>query len=91
MRPLQKSNSQRTHDATQMMQAQAYKSRLESSGMFKQPIAVQIVKAGPFYAAEEYHQQFTIKNPQYYEQYRVGCGRDRRLQAVWGAQAHKSN
>ncbi len=77
------------HDAAQMKQAQAYKDSLKP--MFKQPIAVQIVAAGPFYAAEEYHQKFTIKNPQYYEQYRVGCGRDRRLQAVWGAQAHKSN
>jgi peptide-methionine (S)-S-oxide reductase len=77
------------HDATQMKQAQAYKDALKP--MFKQPIAVQIVSAGPFYRAEDYHQQFTIKNPQYYEQYRVGCGRDRRLQAVWGAQAHKSN
>ena len=77
------------HNATQMRQAQAYKESLKSA--FKQPIAVQIAAAGPFYAAEDYHQQFTIKNPQYYEQYRIGCGRDRRLQAVWGAQAHKSN
>ncbi len=77
------------HDATQMKQAQAYKDALKSN--FKQPIAVQIAAAGPFYAAEEYHQKFTIKNPQYYEQYRVGCGRDRRLQVVWGAQVHKSN
>jgi peptide-methionine (S)-S-oxide reductase len=77
------------HDAAQMKQAQAYKDSLKPK--FKQPIVVQIVAAGPFYRAEEYHQQFTIKNPQYYEQYRVGCGRDRRLQAVWGAQAHKSN
>ncbi len=79
-----------THDATQMKQAKAYKDALQRSGLFKQTIAVQIADAGPFYAAEEYHQQFTIKNPQYYEQYRVGCGRDRRLQAIWGAQAHKS-
>ena len=75
------------HDAEQMKQAQAYKDSLKSR--FGKPIAVQIVASGPFYAAEEYHQQFTIKNPQYYEQYRIGCGRDRRLQAVWGAAAHK--
>lgn len=78
------------HDAEQLKQAQAYKDTLQRSGVFKQPIATQIMKAGPFYAAEEYHQQFTIKNPQYYEQYRVGCGRDRRLKAVWGALTHKS-
>lgn len=79
------------HDAAQMKQAQAYKDSLQHSGLFKQPIAVQIVASGPFFPAEEKHQRFTIKNPQYYEQYRVGCGRDRRLQAIWGAQAHKSN
>ncbi len=79
-----------THDATQLRQAQAYKESLEHSGVFKQPIAVQIVAAPTFYPAEDYHQQFTIKNPGYYERYRVGCGRDRRLQAVWGASAHKS-
>jgi peptide-methionine (S)-S-oxide reductase len=75
-----------THDAEQMKQAQAYKDSLKTR--FGKPIAVQIASAGPFYPAEEYHQQFTIKNPQYYEQYRIGCGRDRRLQAVWGT-AHK--
>ena len=79
-----------THDATQMKQAQAYKDALQRSGAFKQPIAVQIVAAGPFYPAEEYHQQFTKKNPEYYNRYRVGCGRDGRLQAIWGAQAHRS-
>jgi peptide-methionine (S)-S-oxide reductase len=76
-----------THDAEQMKQAQAYKDSLKSR--FAKPVAVQIVAAHAFYPAEEYHQQFTIKNPQYYEQYRVGCGRDRRLQAVWGTAAHK--
>jgi peptide-methionine (S)-S-oxide reductase len=79
-----------THDATQMRQAQAYKTTLEKSGAFKQPIAVQIVAAGPFYPAEAYHQQFTIKNPEYYERYRVGCGRDHRLEAIWGASAYKA-
>jgi len=79
-----------THDATQMKQAQAYKDSLQHSAVFKQPIAVQIQAAGPFYPAEEYHQHFTKKNPDRYEAYRVGCGRDRRLQAIWGASAHKS-
>ena len=78
-----------THDATQMRQAQAYKDALQKSGAFKQPIAVQIENAGPFYPAEEYHQHFTKKNPEHYNAYRIGCGRDRRLQAIWGATAHK--
>ena len=78
-----------THDAAQMKQALAYKDALQKSGLFKQPIAVQIVAAGPFYPAEEYHQHFTKKNPERYGEYRVGCGRDRRLQAIWGTTAHK--
>jgi peptide-methionine (S)-S-oxide reductase len=77
------------HDAAQQKQAQAYKDALQRSGAFKQPIAVQVVAAGAFYPAEDYHQQFVKKNPEYYERYRVGCGRDRRLQAIWGTQAHK--
>jgi len=74
------------HDATQLRQAQAYKDSLQKSGLFHAPIVVQIQNAGPFYAAEEYHQHYTKKNPDSYERYRVGCGRDRRLQAVWGTQ-----
>ncbi|HEY2346956.1 MAG TPA: peptide-methionine (S)-S-oxide reductase MsrA [Xanthomonadaceae bacterium] len=72
-------------DPVQLKQAEAYSQALEKSGLFHAPIAVQIRVAGPFYAAEEYHQHFTKKNPEYYERYRIGCGRDRRLQAVWGA------
>ncbi len=76
------------HDAAQMRQAQAYKNSLQHSGLFKQAIVTQIATAGVFYPAEDYHQDFAKRNAQYYEQYRVGCGRDRRLQAIWGAQAH---
>jgi peptide-methionine (S)-S-oxide reductase len=77
------------HNAAQQKQAQAYEDSLRRSGAFKQPIAVQIATAGAFYPAEDYHQQFVKKNPEYYERYRVGCGRDRRLQAIWGTKAHK--
>lgn len=77
------------HDATQMKQALAYKESLQHSGLFKQSIVTQIVDSGAFYPAEDYHQDFAKRNAQYYDQYRVGCGRDRRLKAIWGAQAHK--
>ena len=77
------------HDAVQQKQAQAYKDSLQRSGVFKQPIAVQIVTAGAFYPAEDYHQDFAKNNAEHYQQYRIGCGRDRRLQAIWGASAHK--
>ena len=50
-------------------------------------ITVQTRNAAPFWNAEGYHQDFAKKNPAHYERYRVGCGRDRVLKVVWGAQA----
>ena len=44
----------------------------------------QIVAAGPFYAAEDYHQDFYLKNPTKYKFYRWNCGRDQRLEQLWG-------
>jgi peptide-methionine (S)-S-oxide reductase len=48
-----------------------------------QPVATQILPAGTFWPAEAYHQDYARKNPVNYMAYRVGCGRDARLAAVW--------
>lgn len=48
------------------------------------PIATQVRGGAPFYAAETYHQDYHHKNPVHYRMYRVGCGRDRQLRAIWG-------
>jgi len=49
------------HSPEQEAAARASKQRLESSGVFKRPIATAIEPAGPFYQAEDYHQQYFEK------------------------------
>ena len=77
------------HDEAQRRAAEASRAALEKSKPFKAPIVTEIVPAGPFYAAEEYHQDYYQKNPLRYSYYRASCGRDARLKQLWGDQAGK--
>lgn len=67
--------------------ADASKAALDKSGRFKRPIVTEIVAAGPFYAAEGYHQDYYKKNSVRYNFYRFNCGRDARLDELWGNEA----
>ena len=64
--------------------AEASKATLQASGRLKQPIVTEILPASTFYPAEDYHQNYYKKNPLRYTYYRNGCGRDARLEQLWG-------
>ena len=64
--------------------AEASKAKWEKMKPFKQPILTEITKAGPFYPAEDYHQDYYKKNPLQYRFYVTGCGRYQRLDSLWG-------
>jgi len=67
--------------------AEASKRALEASGKLSKPIVTEIVSLEAFYPAEDYHQDFYKKSPVRYTTYRAGCGRDRRLEELWGQDA----
>jgi len=72
------------HDEEQKRLAEASKAKWEREKPFKQAIVTPIVKAGEFWPAEDYHQDYYKKNPVRYKFYVTGCGRYARLHELWG-------
>ena len=69
----------------QLSIADASKNALAASGVLKAEIATQLTPSSHFYPAEDYHQDYYLKNPVRYNYYRWGCGREKRLEELWGA------
>ena len=67
--------------------AEASKTALDKSGKLPAPVVTEILPATTFYPAEDYHQDYHSKNPIRYNYYRHGCGRDARLEQLWGKKA----
>ncbi len=75
------------HNESQKKEAEESKKKLEQMQRFQGKIVTEIVELKDFYPAEEYHQDFYKKNPDRYKSYRSGCGRDKRLEELWGEDA----
>ena len=77
------------HNEEQMRLAVASRDQVARTKRFREPIVTEITKATTFYTAEEYHQDYYKKNPLRYKFYRANCGRDQRLEQLWGKPAKK--
>ncbi len=73
-----------THGAEQAEEARRSLAALTGTKPFQEPIVTLVVPASTFYAAAAYHQDYARKNPVRYRYYRTSCGRDVRLDTLWG-------
>jgi peptide-methionine (S)-S-oxide reductase len=78
-------------DDAQLKAALASRDAIQKTKPFKEPIVTEVLRSGPFYPAEEYHQKYYRKNPLRYQYYRLSCGRDARVKDLWGDETVKSN
>lgn len=73
----------------EMQQAEASKTAIDKSKKLPSKIVTPILPAQPFYLAEDYHQDYHTKNPLRYQFYRYRCGRNQRVEELWGDEAYR--
>lgn len=73
-------------DAEQAEAAAA--SKAEARAALGREIVTPILEAGPFWPAEDYHQNYYQENAFNYGFYRRACGRDARVRSLWGEEAY---
>ena len=63
---------------------------MTTSGVYSRPIVTEVLPISNYWPAEDYHQNYARRNGVQYRYYRWSCGRDRRLDAVWGRRARSA-
>ena len=74
-------------DEEQKELAEQSKIDLEKSAKFSKPIVTEIKKATEFHRAENYHQDYYLKNPDHYNRYKIGSGRDAFIKSKWKSES----
>ena len=64
--------------------AEESKAKLAKSGKFEKPIVTEILPAMKFYPAEDYHQKYYRQNPDHFEAFEEGSGRNAFHEKKWG-------
>jgi peptide methionine sulfoxide reductase msrA/msrB len=86
-----KGNQYRTeiyfHDEAQRAAAEASKAAMQATGRHGGEIVTAISPAEDFWPAEDYHQDYYKKDPEHYQSYRKGSGREAYLRVTWGDDA----
>jgi methionine-S-sulfoxide reductase len=72
------------HNEEQRQLAELSKKKLQESGIFSKPVVTEILPAAAFYPAEDEHQGYHRKNPEFYCRYRKESGRQDFLEKIWG-------